>query len=181
MVMVLLREIAMRNLVHRVTLIALVFHLVGGCCLHHAHAECGACHDEKLVHADACVDGRDAHESHCQGCDVRHPSNHSHNRDVSAPCECIADAKAPETGCPGCGGDHSTSHSHDHGCDVGECVFVIPDRDGEGVQTLQAIAAAYALCAAEPASAPRYAFFEPGTACWPGAVRIHLLNQVLLD
>jgi hypothetical protein len=60
----LLRETTMKRLVHNLALSALLLHMLGGCCLHHAHAEChGEC-------------GESEPEPACCECEAHHRGDH---------------------------------------------------------------------------------------------------------
>jgi len=138
-------ETVMHRLTHIVAGVTVVFHMMGGCCLHHAHAACaGECRG-----APQAVD--------CRSCD-----DHGHADHYACPSE--------------------RPQPHDHGCDTAPCVFVLPETQGvvriAPVEPLGSLPADVdARCPATQVAFHRADSWHPRLT---GALRLHLLNQVLL-
>lgn len=85
-------ETLMHRLTHVVACGAVLLHIVGGCCWHHARAACpGDCDD--APQAVACQSCHDYDHGDHQACPAEHPQQH-HNGCDKAPCVFVV----PETG-----------------------------------------------------------------------------------
>ena len=82
-----------------------------------------------------------------------------------------------------CGGGRPSKGHHDHGCEMGRCLFLGPNNDRVIKQTRPGTPVASSVSVAVSASAAERRFLasEPFRSSRSGALRIHLLNQVLLD
>lgn len=69
--------VAMRTFITVVAIIALVFHVVVGCCAHHVHADCGGSH--------AAANAADDHAGHCHH---KHKPHSSQNEEPKRDTTC---------------------------------------------------------------------------------------------
>ena len=93
------------------TILAMLWHAMVGCCAHHVHEESSHSHDGTcqtvLIHSHTCD-----HHSHAVEADHEHSSHE----------------------------DHAEDQSHSHGvCESTDCLFVMPDSDGQSSSLSKAI------------------------------------------
>jgi hypothetical protein len=151
-----MRTLVAGRLTGLATVVALLVHLLVGCCTHHAHAACGACETQRESTASA-------KPWHTQR---EHTVSATHRHTEQGPSR----------------SDHAPAEpKHPHGCDAAPCVYVGSGEDSGaklGAVPLAAIVAGFVppLGSAEPA--------EGATARWNWGfsrpVRLHLLKRVLL-
>ena len=81
-----------------------------------------------------------------------------------------------------CGGGRPSKGHDDHGCEMGRCLFVVLNNGRVVKQTRLGTPIASSVIVAVSASAVERQFpaLEPFSSSRWGALRIHLLNQVLL-
>ena len=80
----------MHRFVHNVALSAVLLHIAGGCCWHHAHAEPSACREVAIPDCGGC--GHDHHASHEH--DPAEPCEHHEHACDTGQCVFVV----PETG-----------------------------------------------------------------------------------
>ncbi len=138
----------MHKLVHNLTLCIVLYHLLVGCCWHHAHRS----------HEDYCGD---AHRQACVADGERHL-------------------------CDGAGEVHASAPSvppveHQH-CHEGHCFFVVPAWDGlaRWVGQVHWVATLNTACTTESLTPLADHFTRESPQQPIAAVRLHLLNQILL-
>lgn len=84
--------------VHILTVVAMLLHSIGGCCLHHAHERCSD-HEQQVCSVEK-----------VQTTSCRHAHHHDSDHDESS--EAPASSDETQTPCDG-----------DHGCDDQSCVY----------------------------------------------------------
>ncbi len=147
----------MHKLIHNLALFVVLYHLLVGCCWHHAHAV--EPHNRDAATESACTDhavGKRV-DGDCHGCP--HQQGHAnHHSDQQRP-----------------------GQSH-RGCPNGHCVFVVPAVDGsvrlvDNVNPLANVVPHF-VATGGPQIATAASAVTPPIVCSP--LRLHLVYQILL-
>jgi hypothetical protein len=155
-------ETFMFRSIHTLAMVAVLLHMLLGCCLHHTHAEqSSACCETTALHDhdEPCCHG---HESDCG----------THTSDAC----CDQDSSAPEHECI------ANRHDHDNSeCSDDDCVFVLDQPNCRKLLIQNDASWAFV-----PTAASEVATAHP-VAGWPSptktkflSVRSHLAHSVLL-
>ncbi|NUQ61924.1 MAG: hypothetical protein HUU20_05525 [Pirellulales bacterium] len=141
----------MYRLLHSIAMVAVLAHMVFGCCLHHAHGSCGTSFGDASFAAQSA--GPHGLRSPAV---VEHTGCHCHAAD------CLSHENAPE-------------HK---GCDERDCVFIKPDDSSSGDLFAPSIDGLFPAPLAAHAGQSLRVPCQP--VAIPSPLRLHLMNQVLL-